>query len=81
MSPPAIKPVWLVLVHLVVRDSLAGHLVRLRFVLDGTTVARHPGPARTTPSTGQDSFRQPAKAIVAGKFFDSIDQFPTLMIC
>ena len=38
--------VLLVLVHLVVRDSLAGHAAALRFVFEGVTVAPLPGPAR-----------------------------------
>ena len=38
--------VLFVLVHLVVRDSLAGHGVYLRFVFEGHTVAPLPGPAR-----------------------------------
>ena len=38
--------VLFVLVHLVVRDSLAGHGAYLRFVSEGLTVAPLPGPAR-----------------------------------
>ena len=38
--------VLFVLVHLVVRDSLAGHAAVLRFVFEGVTVAPLPGPAR-----------------------------------
>jgi hypothetical protein len=49
--------VLLVLVHLVVRDSLAGHAAYLRFVFEGPTVAPPPGPARCRPLTGQHSCR------------------------
>ena len=38
--------VLLVLLHLVVRDSLAGHAAYLRLVFEGPTVAPPPGPAR-----------------------------------
>lgn len=51
--------VLLVLVHLVVRDSLAGHAAYLRFVFEGPTVAPPPGPARFRPLTGQGNCRQP----------------------
>ncbi len=54
--------VLLVLVHLVVRDSLAGHAVYLRFMFEGSTVAPPPGPARCWPLTGQHSCRQPVCA-------------------
>jgi tetratricopeptide (TPR) repeat protein len=50
---------------LVVRDSLAGHPVRLRCVFEALTLNPPPGPARHRPSTGQDSCRRPAKVIVA----------------
>ena len=59
--------VLLVLVHLVVRDSLAGHAVYLRFMFEGSTVAPPPGPARCRPLTGQHSCRQPAKVIVVNQ--------------
>ena len=39
-------PVLFVLVHLVVRDSLAGHAAVLQFVFEGVTVAPLPGPGR-----------------------------------
>ena len=53
--------VLLVLVHLVVRDSLAGHAAYLRFVFEGPTVAPPPGPARFRPLTGHGNCRQPGK--------------------
>ena len=56
--------VLLVLEHLVVRDSLAGHAVYLRLMFESSTVAPPPGPARCRPLTGQHSCRQPAQVIV-----------------
>lgn len=38
-----------VFMHLVVRDSLAGHTAYLRFVFEGLTVAPPPSPARCRP--------------------------------
>ena len=49
--------VLFVLVHLIVRDCLAGHAVYLRFVFEGSTVAPPPGPARRRPLTGQGNCR------------------------
>ena len=70
----------LVLVHLVVRDGLAGHAAYLRFVFEGQTVAPLPGPARRRPLTGQHSCRQPAKVIVVnhGSAFLSAILKPTI---
>jgi hypothetical protein len=59
--------VLFLLVHLVVRDSLAGHAAYLRFVFEGSTVAPTPGPTRNKSLTGQHSCRQPAKVIVVNQ--------------
>jgi hypothetical protein len=55
----------------VVRDSLAGHAVYLRFMFEGSTVAPPPGPARCRPLTGQHSCRQLAKVIVVNQMRDA----------
>ena len=57
-------PIPLVLVHLSVRDPLAGHPVPLDSISrDHCSPASQTHPAR---STGQDSCRQPVRLIVAG---------------
>lgn len=55
-----------VLMHLVVRDLLAGHAARLRFIVEKLTVPRLPDlPAQAL--TGQVSCRRPAKVIVVNQ--------------